>query len=264
MIIDFHTHVFPENLAKKATTLLSERSKVSSYTDGTLKGLLQSMERAAIDISVVAGIATKPEQVEGINYWHSVIRQPKISPLATIHPDLVNNKDLVKELNLGGFKGFKLHPDYQHFFVDEKRMYPFYEKVEAQGMFILFHAGVDIGLPPPVHATPKRLAKVHRDFPKLIIIAAHMGGYKMYEEVEEVLLGKDIYLDTSFALSKMSLSLSKRFFNKHSHERFLFGTDSPWTDQKEELEFFLSLPYLNEEGKQKILGKNPSYLLGLT
>ena len=91
-----------------------------------------------------------------------------------------------------------------------------------------------------------------------------MGGTELYTETDEYLVGSAIYLDTSFVLQEMTMTLLKRFFTKHSIERFLFGTDSPWTDQLEELRLFLSLPFLTGDEKEKITGTNAARLLGIT
>jgi len=263
MIIDVHTHIYPDHVVARTVDAVKARAGVQAYTDGTVDGLLRSMHEAGIDISVASNIATKPEQVDSIHQWLLAIGHPGIFLLATVHPDLPIAPDLVGSLKAQGFKGFKVHPDYQDFFVDERRIFPFYESAEAEGMPILFHVGVDPGLPHTVHATPQRLARVHREFPQLRIIAAHMGGQDMYEEAEEYLLGRDIYMDTSFVLRKMPMPLLERFFTRHSVERFLFGTDSPWMDQQEELQFFFSLPFFTADAKEKITGTNTARLLGL-
>ena len=264
VIIDIHSHIYPDHLAAGTVARVCERSRIRAYADGTLQGLRHSMKMAGIDTSVVSSVATKLDQVELIHKWFLGLRQPGILTLATTHPDLPVDRGFVEALKAQGFKGFKVHPDYQNFFADEERMYPFYEAAQSAGMFVLFHAGVDRGLPDPVHATPGRLAKVHEVFPNLPMIAAHMGGESMYEETERYLLGEDIYLDTSFVLQKMPLSIIERFFKNHPVERFLFGSDSPWTDQGEEIQFLLSLPFISEEGKERIISTNAARLLGLS
>ena len=131
-------------------------------------------------------------------------------------------------------------------------MYPFCEAAQAVQMPVLFHAGLDRGLAPPYKAMPKHLLKVHRDFPRLKMIAAHMGGEDNYDETEATLLGTDIYLDTAFVLRIMDPNILKRFFQKHPIERILFGTDSPFTDQKTELQFLFNLPFLTPSQKDMI------------
>jgi predicted TIM-barrel fold metal-dependent hydrolase len=263
MIIDVHTHIYPERTAARTLDAIQDRAGIRAYTDGTIAGLLSSMSEAGIDLAIVSSVATRPEQVEAMNQWLREICRPPVQRFAAMHPGLVVTPDLVSTIKAQGFKGFKVHPDYQGFFVDERRLFPFYEAAQTVGLPILFHTGVDLGLPHTVHATPQRLALVSREFPRLRIIAAHLGGQDMYTETEQYLLGRDIYLDTSFVLRKIPIDIVRRIFSKHPLERFLFGSDSPWTDQKEELDFFLSLPFLTDDVKEKILGANALRLLGI-
>lgn len=263
MKIDFHTHIYPDHVAEKTVAAVRGRAGVEAYTDGTLEGLKRSMAVAGIDLSLVAAVATKPEQVLSIQRWLTAIRQPGIETMATMHPAAPLNPEQMKKLKREGFRGFKLHPDYQDFFVDDPRMFPFYEVAAAEDMFILFHAGVDRGLPHPVHATPKRLAAVHEAIPELCMIVAHLGGEDAYEETAIHLLGRDLYMDTSFVLRKMPEIYRKRFLLEHPTDRLLFATDSPWTDQDEELKFLLQLPFLTDNDKEKICFSNAARLLGL-
>lgn len=261
--IDFHTHIYPDRVAHQTVAAVRQRSGIDSYADGTLEGLKRSMAAGGIDLSVVAAVATKPEQVPSIQRWLAVIRQPGIEALAALHPADPLSRDRLRALKQEGFRGFKLHPDYQGFFVDEPRMFPLYEAVAAEGMFILFHVGMDRGLPHPVHGTPKRLAAVHEAVPELCIIAAHLGGEDAYEETALYLLGQDVYMDTSFVLREMPAPFRERFLTEHRAERLLFASDSPWRDQGEELRFLLQLPFLTDSEKEKICFSNAARLLGL-
>jgi predicted TIM-barrel fold metal-dependent hydrolase len=263
MIVDFHTHVFPEKTAKKALAEVSRRAAIPCYADGTTQGLLSSMKQAGIHLSVISRIAIRAEGVRPVNQWLEAQIQKGILPLAAAHPDMPPNPSFIQNLKAAGFKGIKLHPDYQGFFVDDRRMYFLYEAAQAEKMPVLFHAGLDRGLPPPVHATPERLLNVHRSFPALLMIAAHMGGEENYAQTERYLLGKDIFLDTSFVLQLMDLHTLERFFRRHPIERFLFGTDSPFKDQSEELNFLLNLPFLTQAEKEQVAGQNALALLEL-
>jgi len=263
MVIDFHTHVFPHQKASIVLSNLSKKGDIPHFTDGTLPGLMVSMEKAGVHLSVISRITTRADQVMSINRWLHNLKNKNILPLATIHPDMEYGEGYIEELKNIGFKGIKVHPDYQGFYADDKRMYPFYEILQTLQLPILFHAGLDRGLPPPVHAMPERLLKVHREFPRLRMIAAHMGGEDNYRETEECLLGTDIYLDTAFVLRRMDKNVLKRFFNNHPIDRFLFGSDSPFSDQSEDLRYLLNLSCLNQDAKEKIVGKNAAILLEL-
>jgi len=263
MIIDSHTHIFPGHKCAAILSDLSNRSDISHYTDGSLESLRKSMKQADIAISLVSRITTHPEQVVSVNQWLHECIQDGIQAMAAIHPDIPELDVYMVALKNLGFKGIKFHPDYQGFYVDDKKMYPVYEAAQALQLPVLFHAGLDRGLPPPVHATPKRLLMVHQQFPDLTIIAAHMGGEDNYDDTETYLLGTDIYLDTAFVLRLMKKELLARFFSKHPIERFLFGTDSPFTDQSTELNYFTGLPFLTQDEKDKILSQNAADLLNL-
>ncbi|HOD72607.1 MAG TPA: amidohydrolase family protein [Deltaproteobacteria bacterium] len=261
--IDFHTHIYPDHVAHSTVTAVCRRSGITASADGTLEGLKRSMAAAGIDLSVVAAVATKPEQVGSIQRWLADIRQPGIETLAAMHPADPLTLEQMGTLKRQGFRGFKLHPDYQDFFVDDPRMYPLYETVAEAGMFVLFHAGVDRGLPYPVHGTPKRLAAVLKAVPELCMVAAHLGGEDAYEETVECLLGKDVYLDTAFVLRQMPGTFRERILGEHPANRLLFASDSPWMDQGEELRFLLQLPFLTDSEKEKICFSNAARLLGL-
>ena len=67
MIIDFHTHTFPDSIAARAVDSLSKEAHIVPYTDGTVSGLLNSMDKGGIDMSVLLPVATASSQVESIN-----------------------------------------------------------------------------------------------------------------------------------------------------------------------------------------------------
>lgn len=263
MFIDFHTHIFPEEHAGSILDQLSQRGDIPHFTSGTLDGLLDAMKKSGVGLSLVSRITTKKEKVPAVNQWLLDCARPNVLPMATVHPDLVATVNALTTLRKQGFMGIKLHPDYQGFYADDQRMYSFYEAAQTIGMPVLFHAGLDRGLPPPVHATPQRLLKVHRQFPDMVMVAAHMGGEDNYDDTESFLLGEDVYLDTAFVLRMMPQETLKRFFHKHPVERILFGSDSPFTDQAVELAYLFSLPFLTESEKNKVAGENAATLLQL-
>jgi len=263
MVIDVHTHIFPREIGPAILSGLSSRADIRHYSDGSVESLLDSMKKAGISISLVSRITTHAERVPEINSWLLESAGKGIHPMAAIHPDVPDLENYLEKLKSQGFKGIKLHLDYQGFYADDKRMYPVYDIAQSMQIPILFHAGLDRGLPPPVHVTPRRLITIHRQFPELKMIAAHMGGEDNYEETEACLLGTEIYLDTAFVLRIMKRDTLKRFFSKHPMERFLFGSDSPFTDQATERSYFQDLPFLTQREKDRVLEENASLLFHL-
>lgn len=79
-----------------------------------------------------------------------------------------------------------------------------------------------IGLPGPCHCPPERLKKVIDAFPGAPIIAAHMGGYGCWSQVEEFLLGRDIYLDTSYSFFDLGPERMKEIIKGHGAKKNYF------------------------------------------
>lgn len=262
MIIDFHVHCFPDELAPKAVKALTECSGVQAQLDGTVANVKESMRNAGINHSVVLSIATRPAQTEKINTWSAQIQDKSITAFGSIHPDYNEWARELKRIKELGLKGIKFHPDYQNFFVDELRMFKVYELACELDLIIIFHAGVDIGLPAPYKCTPDRLLKVVKEFPGAKIAAAHMGGYSYWDEVERKLVGEDVYFDTSYSIGWMDSAQLKRILRNHDNKKILFATDSPWTNQHQEILKIKELG-LDTNFEESILGKNAAMLLGL-
>ena len=107
-------------------------------------------------------------------------------------------------------------------------------------------------------------------------ILAHMGGWTNWDEVPELLADTGVYLDTSFSSDYIEPNGDGYWDDKDTRmldsngymkiirafgpERMLFGSDSPWTNQKESRQFIEKLP-LSEEEQKLILGENAAKLL---
>ena len=119
MIIDFHTHIFPDKVAAAAIPKLASVINISPSMDGTIQGLLDSMDRAKVDTSVILPVITDPHQFDSIIRFASSINEsqdnthPRLISFAGIHPAMDNYKDLLHLIAAQGFSGIKLHPNYQ-------------------------------------------------------------------------------------------------------------------------------------------------------
>lgn len=263
MVIDFHTHCFPDGLAVKAVPALAEKAGIPAMLNGTVSDLERSMKANGITCSVLFNIATKPSQTEKINNWAAQIQRDNMISFGSIHPLYGNWKNELKRIKELGLKGIKFHPEYQDFYIDDEAMFPKYELAFELGLVIAFHAGEDLGFDPPFHCTPERLDSVIKHFRGGKIVAAHMGGYNYWAEVEEYLAGKDIYLDTSFAVGIMGNEQAKRIIKNHGYRKILFGTDSPWKDQGWSVKRIKEL-CLEPEIEEAIFYKNATELLGMS
>ncbi len=262
-VIDFHTHAFPDDLAQKAISALEEHSgDYRAHHDGTVGGLLRSMDRARIERAVVVSIATKPTQVPRITDWSISIVSERIIPFASIHPLYRDFERELDRIAAAGLKGIKLHPMYQKFTIDDPGLFPLYRAIADRGLIVLFHAGNDIAFPVTGQASPLRFLKLFESFPNLKMVVSHLGGWTAWDEVEETLLGKPVYLETSFGIGEADSSQFRKIIENHSPDYLLFGTDSPWLDQKKELQAWKSLS-LSEGWKEKVFHNNAERLLGL-
>jgi len=265
MVIDFHTHIFPDRIAEKTIAKLESGSGTRAFTNGTLQGLKDSMIANHIDRSVVLPVVTKPSQFDTVNSYAAQINgKDGIISFGGIHPESLNYREELSQIKNLGLHGIKLHPDYQKTFIDDPNMVQIIQYATKLDLIVLIHAGLDIGLPDPIHCPPKKTAAMLEQMEENArIVLAHVGGYDQWDEVEEYLVGKNVWFDTSFCLGKMKEEQLLRIVKDHGADRILFATDSPWDGQKESLEYIRKLQ-LTEEELERILHINAEELLGLT
>jgi uncharacterized protein len=232
-IIDFHTHAFPDALAGRAMAQLHSEVDVLSYLDGRVGSLLDSMDKAGIEKSVLCCIATRPAQFEPIFDWCVQVRSERILPFPSVHPD---DPQATKKIALtaeAGFLGMKFHPYYQNCDLDDPRMEPIYHALCEHDLILTAHTGFDIAFERVDRAGPKRILNVLQKFPRLRLVTTHLGSWQQWEQVEQYFLGKPIYMDISVSREFLGEEGFRRMLLAHPAEYLLFGTDSPWADQAE-------------------------------
>jgi len=261
-VIDCHTHCFPDAVAEKAVASLTSAYQLTPSFDGTIKGLLGQMDAAGIEASIILPVATKPSQVQSINDWVRDVQNERLIGFGAMHPDFPRPHEEIMRMEQVGIRGIKLHPNWQGFRPDDERMMPVYEAAEGR-LVIYCHAGEEIDVWPEILATPEAIGNVHRSFPGLKLVAAHMGGYRMWEQVEEHLLGTGVYFDMSYCYPKdLPDDRFMAILRAHGADKILFGSDSPCGHPVPQLERLLSLPLTDEE-KELIAWKNAARLLSL-
>jgi hypothetical protein len=184
-----------------------------------------------------------------------------------IHPDCENYKEIIDDIVSMDLKGIKLHPDYQNTFFSDEKYLRIIDYAANRGLGIIVHAGEDVGLPDTIHCTPDMILELWKHIQPEKLVLAHMGGWRMWDEVEEKIVGLPVYLDTAVVLNrlfpvKLEDEQFVRMVRKHGTDRILYGTDSPWYDQKQALEDFNNTSLLSRE-KKMILGENTNRLFNL-
>jgi predicted TIM-barrel fold metal-dependent hydrolase len=262
MLIDFHTHCFPDGIAQKAIDRLQfVAGGLQYHTDGTVKGLQKQMNENHVDLSVVLNIATNARQQKSVNDFAASINGNNLISFGSVFPDSPDVLEELERIKALGLKGVKLHPDYQGFSVDDEKMKPIYQKISSLGLITVFHAGFDYGYPPPYGATPEKMKKALTWFSSPVV-AAHFGGLNYCEDVFNTLCGLDVYFDTAFSYGCMPKYYAEKIIEKHGTDKILFGTDTPWHTPEMELRLITSLG-LSVEELEKIKWKNAASLLQL-
>lgn len=280
MIIDMHTHVFPDKIAAGVIEKLSRASKSRAFTDGTIGALINSTKVAGVDKSIVLPVATNTHQVGKINDSAASINENYsargIFSFGCIHPDSENFRAELGRIKNLGLKGVKIHPVYQGVDIDDVRFLRIFERAAELDLIVVTHAGLDIGFPGVVRCTPAMIRRVVDTVGDFKFILAHMGGWKSWDAVPEFLAGTNIYVDTAFSTGKiparpdsewnaadLNLLDAEGFMTLHKifgADRILFGTDSPWSAPAESIAFIENLP-LSDVDKNKILGTNAEKIL---
>lgn len=280
MIIDMHTHIFPEKISKDVVEKLSRVSRTPAFSDGTLAGLKRSMDAAQINFSVILPVATNTKQVEKINSSAAVLNEKfsddGIISFGCIHPDFTNYREELARVKNHGLKGIKIHPVYQDINLDDVKFLRILDRAAELNLIVVTHAGLDIGFPGVVRCSPQMARRVVEEVGEFKFVLAHMGGWKNWSDVLKLLGGTGIFIDTSFSTGKI---IPRKDFHWQADElklltpaefldfvkvfgadKILFGTDSPWTSPKTSIDFIKNLP-LAADDQNKILGLNAKKLL---
>lgn len=254
-IVDAHCHIYPLKIAEKASRSIADFYALDATRQGgSSEELLKTGKKAGADSFVVCSVATRASQVKSINefLYRESLLHPEFRPLMALHPDMSETEIGSEiELNLSrGFHGIKLHPDFQHFYLDDEKAFPIYEAAAGKTP-ILFHTGDKRY----EFSAPVRMARVAERFKNLICVAAHFGGWSRWEEIACYKGHSNVYVDTSSTLEYIGADEAERFINFFGAEWFLYGTDYPMWNEEEELKRFLSLK-LTSAQFESILGAN--------
>ena len=270
MIIDFHTHIFPEKVAAKAIPKLASIIQITPSTNGTADGLKASMENAGINLSVVLPVITDPSQFDSITRFAVQINEsfqaqtgPQLLSFGSVHPASGHYKEELQLLKREGFRGIKVHPNYHGTYFDDISYMRLLYAASEQDLVVVAHTGYDPYTPNELFCSPDMIVRVLDEVCPTNLVLAHMGNNEGYEESMKKICGRNVYLDTSYSLMHMPESLFVDMVHIHGADRVIFASDTPWTSQKDIVERLQSLTGLTSDEKEQILSGNARKLLAL-
>lgn len=271
-IIDTHVHLFPKKeVGKRILERVKETYGVPYYCTGSPEELAETMKKADISYAVIMNQAAANKDamnwlIRG-NFFVCAYSRKRPELIPAIGLDKGMKRNPVEEIDhklKWGVRAVKLHPVAQEFYVNDKAMWTIYQKCEKENLSIIFHCGKMMIEGLPEYAHPQLFYDVLRDFPKLRIVCAHMGG-GFWEEAIKLAnnFPKNVYFDTAIAISAAPIpdfliltdEQAVGMIRKIGVHRVMFGSDFPWIDPKPDIERIERLK-LTESEKRKILSEN--------
>ncbi len=259
MIIDFHAHIWPDEIAEKIISGIEDFYSVMRTHNPISRDLISSLEHGEVDKAVVLPIATKPEHVK-FNPWYAELanQSDRIIPFGGIHPD--NDIRYLEQFTKLGLKGVKIQPNAQRVFPADDRLYKFYKKAEELDLIVVFHAGDEESGFKGEYSQPKHFVPVLEDFPDLKIVLSHLGGFRTWDNLDLVLGYPNVFYDTAHVPGKIEDDEVTRLVNKIGIDKVIYGSDFPFADHKEDRNL---LEKIFGNKASVIYSDNPCRLLGI-
>lgn len=257
-LIDFHAHAYPEAIARRATLSICEFYDLKSEMTGTSAEKRRLDLENGIERTLLLPVAMSPKNADRVNGFvrEAAAADPAFAVFGTVHPDLPDLIGYAEGLFAAGHMGIKLHPDMQRVDIDDPRLLPLYDRMQGEYPLYL-HAGD----PRHPYSRPERIARIMDLFPRLTVVAAHLGSWSMQDTALPLLARREnCIVDTSSAMSFMDPARAVRIIRAYGKDRVFFGTDYPVGDPAREAEAFGRLPLTDGE-KEAIGHKNAEAFL---
>lgn len=264
-LIDAHAHIYPDKIALKAAHAIGDFYLVKMHDDGTVTSFLEDASAAGITHAIVHSVATTARSVTTINDFISqqCSLHPEFIGFGTMHPDFEDKEAEVERALELGLHGFKLHPDTQKVDMDDPRLMEFYEIIAGRVPLVVHTGDYRYG-----YSRPERLVKIMKTFPDLVVDAAHLGGWSIFDIGYDVLHGElssldNLYVDSSSSFGLIGRRHMRELVRMWGAERVMFGTDYPMWDPSSEVNDMLGCG-LSDDELEKVLWKNAERFSGVT
>lgn len=263
--IDFHTHIFPKNVATDLRTICHKTYKEFNKLNLNTDYFFEIMDKYNIDQSIV-----HPLQFDEWFYTPNefvselVHRYPdKLIKFSTFDPLANNSFEILENEYSSGTMGIKLYPP-TGFYPHNKKFNKLYEFISDHSLPVLFHCGVPFYYPKLMSKFSKPLYfdDLALRFPKLKIVLSHFCWPWYQEAIAMAWRHENIYLDTSALYDTHVLSEA---IERISAEKIIFGSDFMGETESLMLKTFHILEYirknLSEKDMKKILFNNSNRVL---
>jgi len=266
MILDAHTHIFPDDQAAAVLNKTARMFNIPTFGAATCDDLLRRMDDNGISKAVIHMVAPLASQVKQTNSWLITLKQSRFIKFGTLHPEQSNFIDEIARLRDNGIQGIKFQPDIQQFSPDDPvAMYPVYEAIAKAGLKVMFHVGGEPLPGPNDRSKPHMIASIAKKFPELKIIAAHLGGLNMWDDVLSNLAGlPNIYMESSLSYQYISAQLAEKIIKRHGHKKIFFGSDYPFGNISKSIEAARTVDFLSVDERNDILGRNAAHFFNVT
>jgi predicted TIM-barrel fold metal-dependent hydrolase len=280
MIIDIHTHLFPEKIRKNREAYFSDEpafQKLYRSPKSRLIGareMLASMDDGQVDKSVIFGFPWKKEELFKRHNDH-------ISEVVSRYPDRFIGlgcfdpfsdgaaEETHRCLQEGGLSGIGELAFYQNGIENDSlaRLQPVMEICRDRSLPVLIHTNEPVGHKYP-GKTPNTLAQIYRlidTFPQNNIILAHWGGGLFFfsllkKEVKQRL--NRVYFDTAASPYLYDPSVYRLAIELVGAGKILFGSDFPLLPPATYFDEMKAVGLSDEEMKQ-ICGTNAAKLFNI-
>lgn len=280
MIIDFHTHIFPEQVRNHRKEIAAKdktfRSLFSSTNSRMVSAeeLVAAMDESGVDISVVMGIGWENMDVCKVSndYIIEAIHKfpMRLKGFCSVNP--IYGEEAIEEIHRCADYGLtgigELHPDSQGFDIsDKKLMGPLIDKARELTMPIVIHSSEPVGhdYPGKGSVTPDLLYKLALNFPEARLVFAHWGGglpfYELMPEVPDLM--KNVFFDTAASPFLYKEEIFRSVTNIIGYDRVVFGTDFPLLEQNRVIRQLINAG-ISDEAKEAIFYKNGLNVLGIS
>jgi uncharacterized protein len=278
VIIDFHSHIFSDDMRSKRSLYLERDGWFSKlYEDpkhklAAAEDVVASMEAAGVDRTVVFGFPWRDAGLcrEHNDYIIEAVRSypDKLIGFACVQPlDAGDANELDRCLSAGLSGLGELGPDGQRFDIEDKwALEASVEVLQQHRRPLLTHSSEPVGHPYPGKGEthPWKLLKLARNFPKLTIVLAHWGGglpfYELMPEINKEL--RNVYYDTAASTYLYRFDIFPVVAAIVGAEKILWGTDYPLLSQAKFLQR-VRASGLSDADLGAVLGGNAARLLRL-